>query len=79
MEVRVLGRRYFDIGILVNQSGPDIVPDEDVAEGRSPAFGPTDFRIDGEVCNCTLHQRRGAWRAINVDRIVALIIPFHRH
>ena len=67
MKVRILDCRHFHIGILVNQSGLDVVPAERFGHRPFLAFRPADIGIRLKVSNRAFDQRFHA-AAVNVGR-----------
>jgi len=81
-KMTVLDRRYFEICILVDHSGTNIVPEQNLFYGyRLPAsiVRQSDFGAYPVILRGCFDQG-GGWRwAVNIDRRLALGIPCNRH
>src|ERR1700722_3153276 len=80
MEMTVLDRRHFHVGVLEDHSNSGIVTTEHPTYRNSAgAIAHSDFRADHEKLHDSLDARFRTGRTINVDRLQAFRIIHYAH
>ena len=79
-EVGIFDYSYLEIGILVNQSGANVMTEESLLNRyRAASIGNSDLGTDSEILHRSLYQIfRSGW-AIDVDGLGPLVVPCGRH
>ncbi len=76
----VFDGRHFDVRVLVNHPGADIMTEEHLGYRYGAAsVGDPDLSTNGEILDSGLDQVFCPGRAIDIDRFGAILIPRNRH
>ena len=81
MEIKmaIFDGRHFDVRVLVNHPGADIMTEEHLRYRYAAAsVGNPDLGADGEILHSGLDQLFCPGRAIDMDRFGAFLIPRNR-
>ncbi len=78
-KMAVFDRRHFDVRVLVNHAGADIMTEKHLDYRYAAAsIGNPDLGTDGEILHSGLDQLFCSGRTIDIDRFGAILIPRNR-
>jgi hypothetical protein len=78
-KMAVFDRRHFDVRILVNHPDADIMTEKHLDYGdRAAAIGDPDLGTDLEVLHSGFDELFCSGRAVDMDRLGAILIPRNR-
>jgi hypothetical protein len=76
LKMTVFDGRHPDVRVLVNHSGFDIMTEEHLRyRYASTPVGNPDLSTNGEILHSGPHQLYRSGRAIDIDRLGAILIP----
>jgi hypothetical protein len=79
IEMAIFDRRHFDVRVLINHTRADIVTEKHLGYRYCAAtVGNPDLGADTEILHSRLDQLFRSGRAIDMDRLGAILIPRDR-